>query len=67
MTRRLSSEEMRRLHLAKGEIFDRAHAASVRLVREATGAGMHDCKHALMACDYDVTRAIAMIPRIGLA
>ena len=42
-------------------------AASVKKLRDATGAGMMDCKKALVACDNDVEKATEYLRKKGLA
>jgi len=43
------------------------NAAAVRNLREQTGAGMMDCKNALMESDGDVEKAVAFLRTKGLA
>ena len=42
-------------------------AKDVAALRERTGAGMMDCKKALMACEGDVEKAIDFLREKGLA
>jgi elongation factor Ts len=42
-------------------------AASVKELRERTGAGFMDCKNALVEADGDIDRAIALLRERGLA
>ena len=42
-------------------------AAMVKQLRERTGAGMMDCKKALVECDGDVDKAIDFLRKKGLA
>jgi elongation factor Ts len=42
-------------------------AAMVKELREKTGAGMMDCKAALMSCDGDMSKAIDFLRKKGLA
>ena len=42
-------------------------AAMVKELRETTGAGMMDCKKALVACDGDMTKAIDYLRENGLS
>ena len=42
-------------------------AAMVKELRETTGAGMLDCKKALVACDGDMDKAIDYLREKGLA
>lgn len=42
-------------------------AASVKELRERTGAGMMDCKKALIECDCDMDKAIDFLREKGLA
>src|SRR4051812_31959283 len=42
-------------------------AAKVKELRERTGAGMMDCKNALVEADGDVDKAVALLRERGLA
>ena len=42
-------------------------ATLVKQLREKTGAGMMDCKHALVACDADIDKAVDFLRKKGLA
>src|SRR5689334_21456740 len=42
-------------------------AASVKELRERTGAGFMDCKNALVEADGDVDKAVALLRERGLA
>jgi elongation factor Ts len=42
-------------------------AAEVKQLRDATGAGMMDCKKALIESDGDFDRAVAFLREKGLA
>ena len=42
-------------------------AALVKELRERTGAGMMDCKKALVECDGDMDKAIDFLREKGLA
>ena len=42
-------------------------AALVKELRERTGAGMMDCKKALVECDGDMDKAIDFLRETGLA
>ena len=42
-------------------------AAQVKELREATGAGMMDCKNALVECDGDMDKAVEFLREKGLA
>src|SRR5881398_1022334 len=42
-------------------------AAMVKALRDATGAGMMDCKHALIEADGDAERAVEILREKGLA
>lgn len=41
--------------------------AKVRLLRNQTGAGMHDCKKALEESNWDIEKAYDWIRKYGLA
>jgi len=43
------------------------NAAMVKQLREKTGAGMMDCKKALMECDGDMDKAVEFLRKKGLA
>src|SRR3954467_13637170 len=43
------------------------NAAMVKELRDATGAGMMDCKRALIEADGDITRATELLREKGLA
>jgi elongation factor Ts len=42
-------------------------ATMVKQLREKTGAGMMDCKHALVECDADIDKAVDFLRKKGLA
>lgn len=42
-------------------------AAMVKQLREKTGAGMMDCKHALTDCEGDIDKAVDFLRKKGLA
>lgn len=42
-------------------------AAQVKDLREITGAGMMECKRALLACHCDITKAVDYLRKKGLA
>ena len=42
-------------------------AADVKALREATGAGMMECKNALVECNGDAAAAAKLLKEIGLA
>ena len=42
-------------------------ATMVKQLREKSGAGMMDCKHALVECDADIDKAIDFLRKKGLA
>lgn len=39
----------------------------IKNIRERTGAGMMDCKHALEECDWDIEKAIDLLREKGIA
>jgi elongation factor Ts len=42
-------------------------ATMVKQLREKSGAGMMDCKHALVECDADIDKAVDFLRKKGLA
>ena len=42
-------------------------ATMVKQLREKSGAGMMDCKHALVECDADIEKAVDFLRKKGLA
>ena len=42
-------------------------ATMVKQLRETSGAGMMDCKHALVECDADIDKAVDFLRKKGLA
>ena len=42
-------------------------ASMVKELREMTGAGMMDCKNALVECDGDMDKAVEFLREKGLA